>query len=418
MSLTPEAANILILAAAGGGTFLLGVVTAVIATPRKKAVSEAEAEILTNEVERLTTALNEAEKSGHFGSFTWDFPNPVASFWSDEAYVLFGLVKRRAVPDVDIFTKVAHAEDREMVKQEWAKAKSVRGDFTFAFRAVAANGATRDVRIKGHTVLADGHTIMRIHGSAQDITQEMEVDRAKSEFVSLASHQLKTPLTSLRWLTETMLSGVVGTFPPQQMKYITDIELSTMRMIGLVNDLLNVSRIELGKLATQIEEIDVRALAQNVIDEQKHAADERHVALTFTAPENLPPIFADRNAARMIFQNLISNAIKYTREGGTVECELSEGALSHNSLFLRVTDNGIGIPEADKARIFEKLHRASNAKFKVAEGTGLGLYVVKTVIERAGGAITFESVEDEGSTFNVTIPMNWRSGPPVAPPTA
>ena len=417
MNLTPETQTTLIFGAAAVGLFGLGALFAALLIPRKKAVSEAEAEILTGEIDRLTTALNEAEKSAHLGSFTWDFQNPAVSFWSNEAYLIFGLVQRRSVPDIDVFATLAHTDDQQLVKNAWIKARAERGEFSFSFRAALHDGSMRYVRIKGHTVLADAHTPLRIHGAIQDITQEMEIDRAKSEFVSLASHQLKTPLTSLRWLTETMLSGAVGTFAPQQLKYITDMQVSTMRMIALVNDLLNVSRIELGKLATQIEEIDLRVLAEDVIKEQQHASEERHVSLTFKAPENLPHIFADRNAARMIFQNLISNAIKYTRENGTVECELSEGALSHNALFLRVSDNGIGIPASDQERIFEKLHRASNARLKVAEGTGLGLYVVKTVIERAGGTITFDSIEDKGTTFSVTIPLNWRAGPPVAPPT-
>jgi two-component system phosphate regulon sensor histidine kinase PhoR len=236
----------------------------------------------------------------------------------------------------------------------------------------------------------------------------MEIDRAKSEFVTLASHQLKTPLSSIRWLVEGLASGAAGALTPTQQKYLDGIQRSTQHMIAMINELLNVSRIELDKIATRIEEIDVTALAKDVIAEQQHDADAKAITLTLKSATDLPRIFADKNALRMIFQNLVSNAIKYTPQGGSVTCELSETGAKNQSVFFSVTDTGIGIPADEQDRVFEKLHRARNAQALVADGTGLGLYIVKTIIEKAGGGISFESKEGRGTTFSVTIPMRWR----------
>lgn len=363
---------------------------------------------LMRELAAVTETLSRAEKLGRFGSFTWNFIEKDASYWSDEMYAMFGLIKRRTPPDLSIFVAAAAPESKAAVQQAIAKITTQPGAFSFTLRAIAPDKSARYVRVEGTTVLRDSAP-WHIDGFARDITREMEIDRAKSEFVSLASHQLKTPLASIRWLVEGLMSGGAGTFSPAQTKYLDGIQSSTQHMIAMVNELLNVSRIELGKIATQIEELDAKALAEEVIAEQKHAADARSISLALSCPADLPHVFADRSALGMIFQNLISNAIKYTPQGGSVRCELSVSGAKNEAVFLSVSDTGIGIPEDEQDRVFEKLHRARNAQALVADGTGLGLYVVKTVIEKAGGGVTFESKEGKGTTFYVTIPLHWRT---------
>lgn len=254
-----------------------------------------------------------------------------------------------------------------------------------------------------------GKDPLRIAGVAHDITKEMEVDRAKSEFVSLASHQLKTPLTSLRWLAEALLRGSAGELGSEQKKYVTNMYDASQRMVAMVNELLNVSRIETDTLSIRPEEVDVCVLAQSVIDEQRHAADARHLTLDLVCAEGLPVMHADKNLVRMVFQNLLSNAIKYTPDNGAVKCEISLAALVREMIFVAVKDSGIGIPKAEQSRVFEKLHRASNAEALVPDGTGLGLYLVKTILDRVGGGVTFESVEGKGTTFFVSIPVVWKA---------
>ena len=362
-----------------------------------------------DELHAATRSLSEAEKIGHFGSFAWNFQDSSASFWSDEMYDIFGLVRREHTPEADVFISSAHEQDKESVKQNWANAKSKAGPFSFVFRAVSRNSGIRYVRVQGTTTITQEHTPKIIHGVAHDISRETEIDRSKTEFVSLASHQLKTPLTSIRWLAEALATGALGPLNPSQKSYVENIQMSVQRMIDMVNDLLTVSRIELGKMARQIEELDAVAMAKNVIEEQKHDADTKHIAFTFNFAPDLPHVFADKISLRHVFQNLISNAIKYTRENGTVTCRLELGGVRADSLFLTVSDTGIGIPKKEFDQVFEKLHRASNAQALVPDGTGLGLYVVKTVIDKAGGGITFDSVEGKGTTFYVTIPIRWKN---------
>lgn len=248
-----------------------------------------------------------------------------------------------------------------------------------------------------------------IQGVAHDITKEMEVDRAKSEFVSLASHQLKTPITSIRWLSEALQRGSLGKLLPEQEKYVAGMHEASERMVALINDILNVSRIETDTLAIRPEPFDVCELAKSVLDEQRHTAEEKKLSLTLIAAPEMPIVHMDKQLVRMLFQNLFSNAIKYTPEHGTVSCEISLAKAVRETIFVKIQDTGIGIPKAEQSRVFEKLHRASNALASVPDGTGLGLYLVKTIIDKVGGGITFESIEGKGTTFFVSIPVVWKA---------
>lgn len=379
----------------------------IVLTARVRA--EKKVRTLVKALDDLILQLNEAEKIGTFGSFAWNFENPAASYWSDEMYILCGLVHRNVPPSIADVIKTAHEKDRESVIQEWDRAQTQPGSFSFVFRSVALNGQVRYLRILATTEL-DGEKHPRvIQGVAHDITKEVEVDQAKTEFVSLASHQLKTPLTTIKWISEALLNGSVGNLLPDQEQYVKSMQQAGQRMIEMVNDLLNVSRIELNTLSMQQEEIDVRELALGVIEEQQHTADEKKLAVKLICDPTLPHIHGDNNLIRMVFQNLISNAIKYTPANGSVECEITASGVMHKMIYIRVTDTGIGIPKEEWGRVFEKLHRASNAQMLVPDGTGLGLYVVKTILDHAGGKITFESEINKGTTFNVSFPIQWQT---------
>lgn len=393
------------------GVFLIiviAIVVSVIFTARSRA--EKRAAQLVKQLDAVREKLSEAEKIGHFGSFTWDFIDPASSFWSEEMYDLFGLVPRMKLPTIENVLQVVHPDDLPATKTEWQKASTQPGSFSFVFRALLPSKEIRHIRVAGKMLMAGKERPRRMQGVAHDITREVQVDRAKSEFVSLASHQLKTPLTSIRWLSEALTGGMVGPLSPDQVDYVNKIHESNQRMLGMVNDLLNVSRIEMETLGLHIEDVDVHELAQSVLDEQHNAADMKHIAITLAAVGELPHIQADKGLARMILQNLISNAIKYTPANGSVDVELSIAEAKREVLFVRVTDTGIGIPKAEQAHMFEKLRRASNAQAIEPDGTGLGLYVVKTVIDRIGGGITFESTEGKGTTFYVSLPLMWQKG--------
>jgi signal transduction histidine kinase len=240
-----------------------------------------------------------------------------------------------------------------------------------------------------------------------DVTKEKEVDRAKTEFVSLASHQLRTPLSAINWFAEMLLDGDAGKITNDQRHYIRQIRESNQRMVELINSLLNVSRIELGTFAVEPEPTDILRLAKSVISEEE-AQIRAHNLRIIEKYDKLPKLSVDPKLFRIILQNLISNAIKYTPGRGTVTVSITRqqgGREKEENVLIMVRDTGYGIPKNQQGKIFTKLFRADNVLLKETEGTGLGLYIVKSIVEQSGGAIWFESEEDKGTTFYVTLPF-------------
>lgn len=236
----------------------------------------------------------------------------------------------------------------------------------------------------------------------RDITKEKEIDQAKTEFVSLASHQLKTPLSAINWYSEMVLGEEVGKLNEKQKEYLKNLYDSNRRMVELVNSLLNVSRIDLGTFAVEPAPTDFAAVAKGVLLELAPQIEQKKLNVSKEYDPEVPVISADPKLVRIIFQNLLSNAVKYTLPGGSVGLAVKKEG---ENVLIRVTDTGYGIPAADQGKIFTKLFRADNIRDKEAEGTGLGLYIVKAVVETAGGRIWFDSLEGRGTSFFITLPL-------------
>jgi len=258
------------------------------------------------------------------------------------------------------------------------------------------------IAITATSVILDGKLIGAIE-VFRDITRENEVDRAKSEFVSLASHQLRTPLATVNWYTEMLLAGDAGKVTSDQKKYLEKIYTGNKRMVELVNAFLNVSRIELGTFTIEPKLTDVIELVQSVVDEQKFQIDEKKITLFMVFEKNIPLIQVDQKLLRMVVQNLLSNAGQYTPEGGRIEVSL--GLDDKRNVLLKISDTGYGIPKNQQDKIFTKLFRADNVREKDTEGTGLGLYIVKSIMEHSGGRVWFESAQDKGTTFFASLPL-------------
>jgi signal transduction histidine kinase len=240
----------------------------------------------------------------------------------------------------------------------------------------------------------------------RDVTYEREVDKAKTEFVSLASHQLRTPLSAVNWYTEMLLAGDGGELNKKQTKYLEEVYRSNQRMVELVNALLDVSCLELGTFVIEPESTNIVKLAQSVISEQKPQITQGKIEFSSSFKSNIPPIKADPKLVRMILQNLLSNSIKYSPANGEVSLKIKME--SKNSILIEISDNGYGIPENQQNKIFTKLFRADNVRDKDTDGTGLGLYIVKSVVENSGGKIWFNSSSNElnhGTSFFVSLPV-------------
>jgi signal transduction histidine kinase len=229
-----------------------------------------------------------------------------------------------------------------------------------------------------------------------------EANRMKSEFISIVSHQLRAPLSNLAWAIELLMSGRLGKIEEQQVEYFKILKENSDRMKDLVKDLLIVSRIESAKLFLKKEEFPLEELAREIIKEFEPFAKASNCDVEFFADQNLPKIFGDRYQIRQVIENLLDNAIRYTRGKGKVKIRIKR---EKNFVHFEIEDNGVGIPKEDQKFIFQKFFRASNVLKYKTQGTGLGLYISKAIIERSGGKIGFKSQEGVGSTFWFKLPI-------------
>ena len=235
-----------------------------------------------------------------------------------------------------------------------------------------------------------------------DITRDKAIERMKTEFVSVAAHQLRTPLSAVKWSLSLFLSGDLGEITADQKKYIEKSYESNERMIVLINDLLDVARIEEGRYVHKTVPADLVALVKKILDGCRYLATKRQVVLNLKIiNEPFPLLAMDEEKIKVVFQNLFENAIKYTLAGGQVTVSLINGI---KEVEVQVQDTGVGIPKDQQDRLFGKFFRAANVMRLETDGTGLGLFITKNVIEAHGGRIWAESVEDQGSTFHFTLP--------------
>jgi PAS domain S-box-containing protein len=236
----------------------------------------------------------------------------------------------------------------------------------------------------------------------RDVTYEKEIDKVKTEFVSIISHQLRGPLSSVKLYTEMILNGDTGEVTPKQRKYLDEIYHDNLWMIEMVNTLLDVSRLELGIFKIEPKPTDIIALTESVIKEQEFKIKDKKLKVTKNFDKNISIFSTDPKLLHMVLQNLLSNAVEYT--SSEKEIEFSVSLDNKKSLYIKIADHGYGIPKKQQNQIFTKLFRADNVKYKGIDGTGLGLYIVKSIVEKLNGKIWFESEEDKGTTFYITLP--------------
>lgn len=241
----------------------------------------------------------------------------------------------------------------------------------------------------------------------RDVAKEREIDKAKTEFVSLASHQLRTPLSAIRWYLEDLNSQEIGKLNKQQKDYIESGIASTKRLIAIVNGLLNISRLEMGRLTIDPKPTDLIKLVSETIKEHKKLAEERKVDLKMgNFPASMSEISIDPMLIRQVVANFISNAIKYAKPKAGKPVIVVKIDIVADKARVLVWNNGVAIPKKDQERLFQKFFRSESAVASETDGTGLGLYIAKMVVESSGGEIVFESKDEVGTTFGFTIPLS------------
>lgn len=237
----------------------------------------------------------------------------------------------------------------------------------------------------------------------RDITREKMISKSKSEFISIAAHQLRTPLSAIKWAIKLVIDGDVGPLNPEQLQFLVRGYNTNQIMISLVNELLNVARIEEGHFGYAFKEANMIEVINMIIDSSKLAAKERDIQVEFhNNTGDLKPFVFDAEKMALAIQNLLDNALKYTNPGGKIVMEVS---VEGDYLKMSVTDNGVGVPKDQIPRLFSKFFRAENVIHMQTSGSGLGLFIVKNVIARHGGEIKVESEEGKGTTFTFSIPL-------------
>ncbi|OHA83131.1 MAG: hypothetical protein A2937_01030 [Candidatus Yonathbacteria bacterium RIFCSPLOWO2_01_FULL_47_33b] len=236
----------------------------------------------------------------------------------------------------------------------------------------------------------------------RDVTREKMISKSKSEFISIAAHQLRTPLSAVKWAMKLVIDGDMGPLNPEQLQFLMRGYETNQKMISLVNDLLNVARIEDGRFGYAFKEANMMEVVNMIINSSKLASRERDVDVELrNSAGDLKPFVFDAEKMSLAVQNLLDNALKYTNPGGKVVLDIS---VEGDYLKMKVSDNGVGVPKNQLTRLFSKFFRAENVIHLQTSGSGLGLFIVKNIITRHGGDITVESEEGKGTTFTFVIP--------------
>lgn len=241
--------------------------------------------------------------------------------------------------------------------------------------------------------------------------QLQRLDEAKDEFVSMASHQLRTPLTSVKGYIDMVLEGDAGKISDMQKHLLGEAFTSSERMVHLINDFLNVSRLQTGKFMIDRRQINLATIVRQEVDGLRTTANQRQLTLKYDEPSSFPLLYLDEGKIRQVVMNFIDNAIYYSKEGTVITVGLKADGIT---LTLTVKDTGIGVPEDEQAQLFTKFYRASNARKQRPDGTGVGLYLAKKVIVAHDGSMVFSSTPGKGSTFGFTLPVKKMALAPVS----
>lgn len=387
------------------------------ALAQKVSESEGSKTAILNVLEDLTAAKEQLESSKAYdesllasiadGVLAVD-PGGRVTEVNDAAVRLLGFSRRQLLGQLwsDVLVLAddeGHAipdADRPLTKALGAVTYQVFADNAHFY--IRADGTRFPVAMDCAPVLIGG----RVAGAVEvfrDITREREVDRAKSEFVSLASHQLRTPLTAIGWYTELLLGEAGDSLRPEHRQYLQQVYDSNRRMVALVDSLLNVSRLEMGSFAVAPESVQIESVVRSILKDFDIYAQQKKLTLRTEVGQGIGIVSLDSHLLSIILQNLVSNAIKYTPEGGTVTVTARR---EEPWLLLGVADTGIGIPQGAQKHMFEKLFRADNARLSDPDGSGLGLYMVKGILDQVGGTIAVQSEEGKGTTFTVRLPLS------------
>ena len=339
----------------------------------------------------------------------------------DGAYdsILFTDVKGNTIYINDSFVRIFGYSKQEGLKVKISDLSEKPADAKIVFEGILKQGFWKgeitSVRKNGKTfpsilncsIIKDSRdNIIGTMRVVRDITHEREIDKMKTEFVSLASHQLRTPLTSIKWNLEMIMDGSFGQLNTEQKERLNSTFKSNEEMINLVNSFLNIGRIETGRLKIKPELTDLAAIFRNTLAKLNDQIDQSKLKIIDKIANDLPKLKIDPLLISNVYLNLISNSIKYSPSGSFCEIKIVNDG---NFLISSIKDTGNGIPQNEQKHIFERFFKGSNVTRSIEGSTGLGLYLAKEIVEVSGGKIWFESTENKGSTFYFSLPLKGSS---------
>jgi PAS domain S-box-containing protein len=294
-----------------------------------------------------------------------------------------------------------HPEDRDHVTYQFEMARSGDVECNLEYRITRPDGSVRYLHDRGAVIRDFRGRPYRLAGVAIDITDRVEMERLKNEFISVVSHELRTPLTSVRASLGLIDGGVVGEVPEEMKALVHIAKEGSDRLVRLLNDLLDMERIESGRFDFRMGPADLVMITRRAVESSRALGEERKIELVTSYDVETAPVMADSDRIHQVINSLISNATKFSPEGATVEL-----SLKRNGLFFRVAvvDFGAGIPSEFRGRVFEKFAQADSSTTRAHGGAGLGLSIARSIVERHGGGIGFDSDAGQGTAFYFDLP--------------
>jgi PAS domain S-box-containing protein len=359
---------------------------------------------LESKVEERTAELAEAQRLARLGSWEWDIVENRVS-WSDELYRVHGLEPDQFAASYEGFIELVHPDDRELANETVKKALAERGTFEFHHRCIRPDGEERVLYAQGRVDVDRQGAPTKLFGTCQDVTERRRSERLKEEFLATVSHELRTPLASIIGYTDLLLDGAGGELTEQQRDFLEITERNARRQLRLVGDLLFASKLEEGELVIEFGAVELEELLSEALEAAVPAAETKQIRIELAA-EPVPVYRGDRDRLAQLIDSLLSNALKFAPQGGSVELGLTQVA---GRVELWVTNTGSHVPAADRERVFERFFRSGSAIKEAVPGVGLGLAICKAIVRSHGGRIWLESEQDVGTTFRVELPLVERS---------
>ncbi|MCM1987451.1 PAS domain-containing sensor histidine kinase [Methanococcoides seepicolus] len=409
-----------------GSTFIAQSLASVIKDEKGKLIGYHSSVIDITERKQMEEALRKSEASlanaqriSHLGNWDWDIVNNKLKF-SEEIYHILGMETQEFGDTNEDFLKFVHPDDELFVQDNINKAIYEHKPYSIDYRLLLLDGSECTVHEEAEVTFNETGQAIRMFGTMQDITIRKQVEdamfnaklaaeaanKSKAEFIANMTHELSTPLNAVIGFSEMLLLGTFGTLNDKQTKYANNINSSGKHLLDVINDILDLSKIEAGKMELHINEFFVSDAIDEVEALMIPIASQKNIDLTCNIDIETPIIKADTIKFKQILYNLVSNAIKFTEQGGFVTIG---GKISEDFVHIYVKDSGIGISPEDQDKLFTSFFQADSSSTREYGGTGLSLALIKKFVEMHGGEVWVESEVGKGSTFGFSIPTNLES---------